>query len=77
MVNVYEIKEYQAAWNISTHEGHIHLRKEDGTWGQPIIVSDPNEFSVIVDLLRNEKPIFHNEESNLLSTLREPVGEGE
>lgn len=37
----------------------------------------PEEARFLVDLLRNEKPIYHNPVRRAISTSTEPVGEGE
>jgi hypothetical protein len=40
-------------------------------------VFDPPEFHAIIDLLRNEKPIYYDRDLKQLCTLEEPSGEGE
>ena len=37
----------------------------------------PDEFRVVVDLLRHERPIWWDEPTGRLYASREPVGEGE
>jgi hypothetical protein len=37
----------------------------------------PEEFQVMVDLLRNESPVWWDEPTNRLYVSAEPVGEGE
>jgi hypothetical protein len=37
----------------------------------------PQEMMMLVDLLRNEKPIYYDRKYNLITTGIEPVGEGE
>lgn len=38
---------------------------------------DPARTLLLVDILRNEKPIYWTEEKEILWTGKEPVGEGE
>jgi hypothetical protein len=69
----FRIIEYYAEWSLQT-KGRIRLVLEDN--GQKTLeVVDPLEFQVIVDLLRNEKPMFFL--NGNITTSREPVGEGE
>jgi len=72
-----EIDRYTARWFWNKHYGRIGLREADGTW-VGFQVDDPGEFGVIVDLLRNEKPIYHGEaEGSHIGTYNEDVGEEE
>jgi hypothetical protein len=42
-----------------------------------LLTSDAQEFSTIIDLLRNEKPIRFNTDGWYVLVGEEPVGEGE
>ena len=70
-----EIGHYTARWYYNKHYGRIGIRETDGTW-HGFRIDDPQEFAVIIDLLRNEKPIFHNvTKENHIGTYNEEVGE--
>ena len=71
------IKEYQAHWISSSKVGVFKLKYENGGWSDEIKVKTPEEFSVIIDLLRNESPIYHSPGNDAIVTFEEPVGEGE
>ncbi len=49
-----EVTKYHARWNYDNHQGIIGIKDIDNKWHWPRF-SDPNEFAVVVDLLRNEK----------------------
>jgi len=67
------IMQYYASWS-QKDKGRIRLILEDK--GQKTLdIADPLEFSVVIDLLRNEKPLYWYNDS--IHTTREPVGEGE
>ena len=68
------VEKYIAEWDGVAHKGKITVIA-NGNW-YPLELDDPNEFSTIVDILRNEKPIFFKEKFRLL-THQEDVGEGE
>ena len=68
------IERYKAEWNGGTHKGIIQV-EADGNW-HSLELEDPIEFSTIVDILRNEKPLFFKKEFRIM-TYYEEVGEGE
>jgi hypothetical protein len=71
------IIDYQAVWNNDQHKGRIILKLE-GETGQPEMgVFDPPEFHAIIDILRNESPLYYDKDLKVLCTLQEPTGEGE
>lgn len=67
---------YNARWDLNSHHGYLWLwRRNGGNFQQRI--ESPAEFSAIIDLLRNEKPIFFDTSDWSIHVGREPVGEGE
>lgn len=77
----HEVKSYYAAWNTEHHTGKITLywgpNVSDSNWLVAPAISDPLEFQVMIDLLRNESPVFFDPRTKVLSVGAEPVGEGE
>ncbi len=72
-----KVLEYSAGWRDDIHQGRIILKLE-GEQGQPVMGwYDPPEFQAVIDLLRNEKPVYYDREQQVLHTGQEPVGEGE
>lgn len=77
------ISSYKAAWNYKDKEGVLVLfwKEASRPWGSnmtnPITVTDPMEFQMMVDLLRNESPVEYDPEQHKLVTGFEPAGEGE
>ena len=76
----YSIIKYMARWNFKDHYGNLNIGYKAGTsarW-KFITVTDPNEFAAMVDLLRNEQPVFYDDIHDHIQTSHEEyVGEGE
>ena len=68
------IEKYIAEWFGEEHRGEITVKTSNGS--QTLKLSDPNEFSAIVDILRNEKPVFLKDKFHII-THWEDVGEEE
>lgn len=70
---------YQAYWDTQQHNGQVKLHVWYGQgWSLvevALAVESAEEMQLLVDLLRNEKPIWFD--SGKLRTGLEPVGEGE
>ena len=71
-----EITNYYARWSPTRHNGYIMLYWNTGFRTFPEF-SNPTEFQVLVDLLRNEKPVWWDDVGERLYANNEPVGEGE
>ena len=69
-----KIEKYQVSWNAGKNEGILILLLEDGsTITQPIDTADEGSF--LVDILRNESPVFYDHASDIILTGFEEVGE--
>ena len=68
------IEKYIAEWFGEEHRGTITVKA--GNESQTLKLTDPSEFSAIVDILRNEKPVFLKAKFHIITHLEE-VGEGE
>ena len=76
---------YSAKWNLNNHTGQIVLKVSAGTLSNPLNsfiatlqVQTPEELNMLVDLLRNEKPIEYDSTSKELRLGEwEVTGEGE
>ena len=83
----WKIITYTATWNYSNDTGTIGLRYAQvlisGGFPKTFVKShtietqDPQKFQVMVDLLRNEKPLYIDVNGGYITTQREEVGEGE
>ena len=71
------ITQYKAMWDLNHHYGMIRLRAENGSWSPAKKFDNPAEYQVLLDLLRNERPIFHDTEQDRIQTTNEPIGEDE
>ena len=71
-----EINTYAVHWDIDGHFGNIQLNLANNT-SFAIGGQTPDEMHMLVDLLRNEKPIRFDTDQRRLSTSLESVGEGE
>jgi hypothetical protein len=72
----FEVKSYVIFWDIDGHFGNIQLNLSNNQ-GFAIGGQTPEEMHMLVDILRNEKPLYFDTTSKLLSTSFEPAGEGE
>lgn len=71
-----KIEKYQMAWNAGKNEGMLILLLEGGgTINQPIDSAEEGYF--LLDMLRNEDPVFYDANADIILTGFEPVGEGE
>lgn len=71
-----KIETYSIMWNTDINNGNINLLLEGG--GTRMITADSAaECSLLVDILRNESPVYIHVRHNQLITGMEPVGEGE
>ena len=71
-----KIKRYAFSWNTEKTEGLLQLLLEDDGAGT-LPVNSASEGLLLLDLLRNEKPVYFNEENNIIMSRLEAVGEGE
>jgi hypothetical protein len=67
------IESYKITWNVKSDEGIILLQTEEGV--EQLLADSAAEAMLLLDILRNESPVFYND--GLLFTGFEPVGEGE
>lgn len=71
-----EVIGYWAEWDLRAHVGRIWIKTEDDEVAE-IEVPNPHEFSVVIDLLRNEGPHGFDRQTHQLQTTLETPGEGE
>jgi len=73
-----EVKHYYARWAPTKHHGYVAIYWDGGFKSFPeSSFTNPTEFQIVVDLLRNEKPVWWDEATGRLYAHYEPVGEGE
>lgn len=73
-----QITSYYARWAPLKHHGYVIVRWTGGAKAFPeASFASPTEFQIVVDLLRNEKPVWWDEATGRLFASNEPVGEGE
>lgn len=70
------ITDYQGVWNATPDEGYFWFTYHDGARERTITV-DAASFSVIIDMLRNEDPVYGDHTRALVMTQAEEVGEEE
>jgi hypothetical protein len=71
-----EVVTYSAVWGFNQHTGSIQLNLADHT-GISFPITAPGEMEMLIDILRNEKPVLFDDAFNHLRIRYEPVGEGE
>jgi len=69
------IKSYKAYWRPAANYGVLTIYY-DATFNQQKIDS-PQEMLTVVDILRNEKPVWFHTDTKAIATGAEPVGEEE
>ena len=73
-----QVLSYYARWSPENHDGYVTIYWDGGVKGFPSsCFNSPGEFQIVVDLLRNESPVWWSESSQRLYTSQEPVGEAE
>lgn len=76
-----EVERYYSRWDLNDHVGKVILYDASNNNLDERQYSDPNEFQVIVGMLRYEKPLWFGTNSKHLRTGAlsgaEPVGEQE
>ncbi len=73
-----EVKTYYARWSPINHHGYVIIYWDGGSKAFPeSSFPTPVEFQIVVDLLRNEKPVWWDDPTKRLYAHQEPVGEGE
>jgi hypothetical protein len=73
-----QVKKYYARWKPADHTGYITVFWDGGSAGfSEGSFQSPEEFRLVVDLLRNESPIWWDAPTGRLYAHWEPVGEGE
>jgi len=71
-----EVTHYSTSWRTEDNSGTIQLALADGSGGT-LEPNSPQEAMLLLDILRNEKPVYFCSENLLLMTGVESVGEGE
>lgn len=73
-----QVKRYYARWSPPKHHGYVIIHWDGGARAFPeSSFQTPGEFQIVVDLLRNEEPVWWDEATGRLYASNEPVGEGE
>lgn len=77
----HQIARYYSRWDLDNHNGRITLYTPTNALVETRVYNNPEEFRLIVDLLRNEKPLWFDDSPKWLKTgfaaTGEPVGEEE
>jgi hypothetical protein len=68
---------YTIRWNLDNHRGRIALKDSANNVLDDRAYTSPEEFQLVVGILRNEKPVLFDGAQNVLRTGPEPVGEDE
>lgn len=71
-----EISAYSVYWHAAKKSGDVRLNLVDDT-SHTLTDLNAEEVHMLVDLLRNEKPVYYSVERQIVFVAWEPVGEGE
>ncbi len=74
----HKIQKYMASWDFEEHHGYINLgiETDEGLDWKITKIENPSEYQVMIDLLRNEDPLFLAG-TRIQTRHDEMVGEGE
>jgi hypothetical protein len=76
-----QVARYYSRWDLDNHIGRIALFSNQNSFLDNRTYSSPEEFKLIVEMLRYEKPLFYDDATHQLRsgdlTAAEPVGEEE
>ena len=64
-----KIEKYTIFYNVEANEGHFIFHLEGKTKGTPtvtLLLASPQEGTLILDILRNEQPVYYDEENRIL-----------
>ena len=75
-MNAVKIDTYGFAVHPQTWAGTLVLTLEDGSKLSPRMQT-LHDLAAMVDLLRNERPLYLDSDSGMICSTKEPVGEGE
>ena len=70
------ITSYQAWWDPKQNKGCFWFTYFDGKRVRTVKV-DATNFEIVLDILRNEKPVYGDHTTAAVTTQTEPVGEEE
>ena len=71
-----KISGYREVWDLNDHRGGVVLIMEAGDTTY-LRLENPAEFNAVIDILRNEKPVYYDRKRQFIQTGEEPIGEGE
>lgn len=71
-----KIKKYKIFYHHKAHAGMIYLELEDGE-NPHFDFHSEREANLLLDILRNEKPVYYDPKDEIIATGYEPVGEEE
>lgn len=76
-----QVARYYTRWDLDNHDGRIALYDSSNKAIDNRVYTNPEEFQVIVGMLRNEKPLWFDPSAKHLRTgfgaTGEPTGEEE
>ena len=76
-----QVARYQSRWDLDNHNGRIALYDASNNELDNRVYSNPEEFQVIVEILRYERPLWFDPSAKHLRTgfgaTGEPIGEEE
>jgi hypothetical protein len=70
------LNQYQAWWDSASNQGYFWFTYFDGERSRTGPVS-AESFSIVIDLLRNEMPVYGDHTRAMVTTQSEEVGEEE
>ncbi len=66
-----KIEKYTIFYNVQANEGHFIFQLDKQSKGEStatLLLDSPQEGTLILDILRNEQPVYYDEENQILMT---------
>jgi hypothetical protein len=77
MAEFVKMKSYKILYDYKQKQWSVFVYRADGSGHLSYNTTDHSEYLAIIDLLRNEKPLYWNSNKNVIGTTDEPIGEEE
>ena len=74
---IHAVVAYSSHWDLDNHRGRIALYDPANKPLDDRAYPNPEEFRLVVDILRHEKPLRFDDAQIVLRTGHEPVGDHE
>jgi hypothetical protein len=72
-----EVIGYQFQYRPKEQKVRLHVKTKSGWYKKPVDILPLEKAAFLIDMLRNEKPIYYHTDNSAIQTGGETIGEGE